>query len=427
MEQVLNPKLIRRAIDKNYQGYPDEASSFYFNNSLKVNIRLLNFDLLPTRLGNLKEGTLKFEQDHYRIIENCIQQVKQEDKIFTTRYDSILNAEFIYEEYHRIFYGMNIKSKLEYLTVIRTGRWQGLNEERRLLIYKCIHKYMQHIHSNNIHSILTKRRIFLNKLLSGALDIKYDYILVDEFQDCTKTDFEIFFNLIKDVNNITYAGDLAQAIHIGKSADIPRDEKMRRREAFLLEGSYRLPQRISECIKGLSQTIVKRWKDNEGAKEIRPVKNSPPGSRPIVVFASGLHEITHKIKAIYEAYKIYDITKITILEKDKELTNYLSEAGLPCETDTILRLKGLEKDCVLWSTRIAVEDEKEAYEFVYTILTRTSCILIIALSNATQNSYKKVINLLDKEKLIFWDNETKEVYNTFCEQVTPEVIRTDVD
>lgn len=405
----------------------DEASTFTFTNSTFPNITLMHFDLLPTRLGNIK-GTCYDDEQHIRIMQGCIEEVKKNREINHNLFDSFLDAQFVYEEYHRIFYGMHVKSKEVYLTVKRKGMWQPLSKERREIIYDCINLYMNRIFDKNKktfnpHSFLTRRRILLNNLKSNELTIKYDYIFVDEFQDCTKADFEIFFNLIKDVNNLTFAGDLAQAIHIGKSADIPRDENMSRRERFLLEGSYRLPQRISESIKKLSETIVQRWNSNEGAKEIAPVKNSPPGARPIVVYAPDLNSILKKIENIFQTYKIYDINKITILEKDRDLYNSLSGINVECETDTILRLKGLEKDCILWSTRKSINDDKEVYEFVYTILTRTSCILIIALSDSTQDNFKKVINLLDRDKLILWDFETKQKYSSFCQQYVPETLQ----
>ena len=89
---------------------------------------------------------------------------------------------------------------------------------------------------------------------------------------------------------------------------------------------------------------------------------------------------------------------------------------MSAETDTILRLKGLEKKCILWSTRVAVEYEKEVYEFVYTILTRTSSILIIALSDSTLDVYKPVIGKLNPNRLIFWDDQTVNKFSFFCKQ-----------
>ena len=272
------------------------------------------------------------------------------------------------------------------------------------------------MHTDNIQSFTLRRQYLYSKLKSGELKLQYDYILVDEFQDCTDADFEIFYSMIKNPNNFTIAGDLAQSIHLGTTARIPRDEKMLRRQFHRLDGSYRLPVRISECIKKLSEAIVERFGNDEGATSITPYKGSPPGSRPIVVYGATHLELAEKIKEIFLSYKIYDLERVTILEKDIELQKEILCKGITCETDTILSLKGLEKECVLWSTRIPLEFEKEVFEFAYTIVTRTSCILIIALADSTQNVYKKILGLLDKERLIMWDRETETKYNTLCEE-----------
>jgi len=260
------------------------------------------------------------------------------------------------------------------------------------------------------------------KLKSNELTVKYDYILVDEFQDCTGADFEIFYSLVNNPNNFTIAGDLAQSIHLGVAARIPRDVNMNKRTFHRLDGSYRLPVRISECIKKLSETISLRFGNDEGATSITPYKGSPPGARPIVVFGKSYIELASKIKEVFNKYNIYDLNKITILEKDVELQREISRNGISTETDSILSLKGLEKECVLWSTRIPLEFEKEVFEFSYTIVTRTSCILMIGLTEETQNGYKKILGLLDKERLIMWDNETEAKFTSFCEGYIAETI-----
>jgi hypothetical protein len=426
IEDLIKPAPIERRFIRDIHGYADEACDFYFQDSLGPNITMLNFDLLPTKIGNLTAGRLVFDTQQLFNIKACIEHVKLENNI-DKQYENVLTPEFILEEYHRIFYGLRIKDREEYLKVKRSGRWLGLNKERREIVYKCVEKYRAYNDKNNIDSITTRRELFLKKIIDNRIERKFDYIFVDEFQDCTRADYEIFYGLIKDVNNLTLGGDLAQAIHIGKSADIPRDDRMRRREYFLLEGSYRLPQRISESIKTLSTTIVNRWNKNEASKEIAPVKKSPPGARPIVVYGSTMEGIVKKVKAIFDSYSCYDFTKITILEKDESLKNAIEQQGVRCETDTILKLKGLEKDCILWSTRIEIDDVNEIYEFVYTILTRTSCILIIALSDTTMSYYKKVINLLIRDKIILWDSETKNKYNLFCETVEIEMLNSEAE
>lgn len=262
----------------------------------------------------------------------------------------------------------------------------------------------------------------LTRLKSGKLEPIYDFILIDEFQDCTEADFEIFYALIKNPNNLTMAGDLAQSIHLGMTARIPRDERMSKRRFYRLEGSYRLPVRISECIRRIAEVIVERYGNDEGVTEIIPYKGSPPGSRPIVIYGSSNMELAHKIRQVFDRYKIYDLERITVLEKDKGLERVMDEYGIATETDTILSLKGLEKECVLWSTRIPLEFEKEVFEFAYTILTRTSCILIIALTYNTQHIYRKILGLLDTERLIMWDEETASKFYAYREEYQPETI-----
>jgi len=177
-------------------------------------------------------------------------------------------------------------------------------------------------------SFTLRRQYFYSILKSNQLKIKYDYILIDEFQDCTEADFEIFYLMIKDSNNFTISGDLAQSIHLGTAASIPRDEKMIRRQFHRLEGSYRLPVRISESIVKISEAIVRRFGNNEGALKITPFKGSPPGSRPIVVYGNNTEDLAVKVLEIYNAYKIYDLNNITILEKDDELCCALASKGV---------------------------------------------------------------------------------------------------
>jgi DNA helicase-2/ATP-dependent DNA helicase PcrA len=235
--------------------------------------------------------------------------------------------------------------------------------------------------------------------------------------------------LVQNADNLVIAGDLAQAVHLGRSYFIPKEQDMARREIFRLEGSYRLPYRISECIKELSKRIIKKHKDkriikkhkdnrdNISPNEITPYKGSPPGARPIVVFANNLDSMSQKIKEIFETYqKAYGLKKITILEKDQKLCSALRKLRIDTETDTILRIKGLEKECVLWSVRKRVENDKEAEEIVYTILTRTSSILIIALSEEITNVYKEIIGTFDRSRLILWDEETKNKYSDFWQE-----------
>ena len=188
-----------------------------------------------------------------------------------------------------------------------------------------------------------------------------------------------------------------------------------------LNGSYRLPLRICECIKEISLDIFKKQKRNRSyepdvSSTLLPYKGAPPGARPIIVYGNTLNNIANKIADIKGKYEVFSLDKISILEKDEELKYSLTKKNINCESDSVLRIKGLEKSCILWSTRIEIDFINEAEEFIYTILTRTNSILIIALSENTKSYYKSIIQSFDKEKVICWDEESKIHYTELCKQ-----------
>ena len=412
-----------------------KSCKFTFKNSDKVNIRLLHFDKLPQILGGVKFRGWFNHSQHMRIIDEIIKEVKSDEKIVDNKFDNILNSEFLFEEYHRVIYGLGVgirNGENSYLSIGRKGRGSSpsmkRNSYRRKIAWLCLLKYANKIHNDEIDSFTLRRQYFYDKLKEKKITIKYDYILVDEFQDCTDADFEIFNWMIKDYNNLTIAGDLAQSVHLGTTAKIPKEQNSlsnqgrNPRRIYRLDGSYRLPVRVSEAIKDLSSAIVKKYGDNLNVLDITPYKSSPPGSRPIIVYAENNQKLAVKIKSIFNEYKIYDLKQITILERDIDLKNEIHRYGIKVETDSILKLKGLEKECVVWSTSRPLEFEKEVLEFSYTILTRTSCILIVGLTNRTQKIYKKVIGMFDKEKIIIWDKDTEENYDKFCEPYNQEIV-----
>lgn len=259
----------------------------------------------------------------------------------------------------------------------------------------------------------------------------YEYIFVDEFQDCTPADFEIFQHLLQNPDHLVLAGDLAQSVQIGRSsaAKIPRLENMiQRRKPYRLQGSYRLPFRISEAIKTMSEHINGMYEGNSSAGVISPYKGSPPGARPLLVYAENLPQLADKISEIIRQYAGYNLQDVTILEKDTLLEKAIAErlnGLLPVDTDTILRLKGLEKTCVIWSTGAGIEHRGEVFEFVYTILTRTSSILIITLTPETKEMYISVLQQLWAERIICWDLDSQIQFTKLKTQVVEAEVELD--
>lgn len=415
--------------DTSSYGFKLPSCIIRFVGSNIANIRLVHFDMLPKHIGSVPYKGMVDMNQHHKILNEIIADVKKENNVYSNQFDNILNSDFLFEEYHRVIYGLQVGitgSEEKYLNITRRGRGNNPSlkkkSERRKLVFECMKKYAIRIHEKGIQNFTLRRQYLLSKLINNQINIKYDYILVDEFQDCTEADFKIFYSLIKNPNNFTIGGDLAQAVHLGIAAAIPRDVNMATRRKFELDGSYRLPVRISECISDLSKAINKHFSNSDGTSNIMPYKGAPPGARPILVYSENYEQSTIKISEILNSYNIYDLKNKCILERDYDLKNQLINNGIEIESDSILSLKGLEKECVIWSTYIPLEYEKEAFEFAYTIITRTSGVLIILISEETQIVYKKVLGLLKNNRIIFWDKISEDKFNALKEDYNAEPI-----
>lgn len=441
ISDVLEAGRFRIVYDRGFHGQAEKPCTFYFEGSTIGNIRLLHFDMLPRYIGKIPAWGLVDMNRHKEILVNIIKDVKLKSNVVDDRYDNILNPEFLLEEYHRVIYGLKVGingARETYLTVSRKGRGSEprleKNKERRMLVWECLDQYAVYIYQKKVASFTLRRQLFLSKLASHEINTEYDYVVVDEFQDCTRADFEIFFHLLKHPNYLIAAGDLAQAVHLGKSANVDNLRVAIREGKTMddirwsyLEGSYRLPFRVCEAIKRISEHINLSFKGNRAASILTPYKGSPPGARPIIVHGRNETDIAIKISDIIEQYSSFDLREKCILEKDD-----LLQERLKIHSDTVLRLKGLEKHLVIWSTRAPVEFEKEKFEFVYTILSRTSCILVIALFHDpdnlishTQEIFKEAIGLLRRDRIIFWDQETKDMFDAFCQNVRYDGIEED--
>ena len=389
---------------------------FRFSGSGLRNITCLWFDVLPTRLGNLK-GHLEEGGWHFVKMRQAAQRVRQQHQVPARKHEDILHPDFLLEEFHRVYYGLGYDAAGDYLTQPRPGRGKApkldASKTRRQLVAACFDLYLFDL--QQAASYTSKRLNYLQQLRQGG-HLKYDYVFVDEFQDCTPADFEIFQHLLHNPDHLILAGDLAQSVQIGRTsaAKVPRLEGMvQRRVPHRLQGSYRLPFRISEAIRGISEHINTLYEGDNSAGVIAPYKGSPPGARPVVVYADTLPRLADKLAEAIQAYSCFALKEITVMERDSLLQRALKERlndDIPTETETILKLKGLEKTCVVWSTRAAIEHQGEVFEFIYTVLTRTSCLLLITLTPDMQEMYLPVLQQLRADRLIFWDAESSQQF-----------------
>jgi superfamily I DNA/RNA helicase len=396
-----------------YVDINEGSGEIVLHGQFQISIKLMHFEILGKFIGDVKYRAFD-EEFHKTYLKTEIENVKSEMSIGSS-FDDVLNPEFLLEEYHRVIYGLScpiILGDSAYQNIERTGRGDkrlNKNSQRRKAIHLILSRYKNWMGEGkpNGNSFTERRQTFLNVLESGKYNKHFDYLLVDEFQDCTQADFRTMNLLLKDVNNLIITGDLAQSVHIGQSCKVPRDGNMRNRSFHKLTGSYRLPYRISEALSPLSNKITEKSSDPEVTVGISPYKGAPPGSRPIIVHAPTNSLLADKILSIKNLYSIFNLDEITILEKDEDLKKELKSKDVKVDTSTILRLKGLEKSFVVWSLQAEIEFEDESLEFAYTIMTRTNCLLVIALTENSKPINVEKLQYLRNDRLIIWDADTK--------------------
>lgn len=422
--ELLEEGKFTRKFGTNFYGQAQDYSFFTFSNSQRVNIYVMHFDILPTKIGNIgwrhvAVNGANIEEFHLNKMNAAIETYVNANNINRNEFRTILNAEFLLDEYQRVIYGFECNNERAYQTLERTGRGNNpqlrFNSRRRKIIWQIIRAYLQDLRNNHLESFVIRRHRLIKKLRAEGFQNKFSHIIVDEFQDCTKADYEIFYQMLEHPNNITLAGDIAQSINLGSALHIPRadDARMGNFSKKKLEGSFRLPFRVSECIRPLSEIINRKFGEREGlqADIINPYKGAPPGSRPIFVFAQDTNSAAQKVYEIFSTYhQALNLDRVTIFERDAELNLALALNQTPTETEIILKAKGLEKNCVLWSTRINVDTQTEKEEFIYTILTRTVSLLIILVFPNIQQDYINIIKQFIEPRLIRWDEESETAY-----------------
>lgn len=178
-----------------------------------------------------------------------------------------------------------------------------------------------------------------------------------------------------------------------------------------LDGSHRLPIPIARCVQPLAEAVrVKRVEEGRSGADVslpQSRKAAVIGVRPIVVVGPET-ELVEQISRIHDTYRDYlfaeaGSTNITVCESDAPFVRSLTRAGLPASSSTVKRIKGLERGFMVWSVRQAIDSPADIEEVAYTILTRTSCLLVLAIDpERVPESHIRALRGLDVGQLLFW-------------------------
>jgi len=169
--------------------------------------------------------------------------------------------------------GISIKDSLE----IKFSEWLGLLEN----IEKIASEYKRRKKESNVldfDDLLVFWQMLTEHPEAGVyLQKKWDYILVDEYQDTNTIQAKIIFNLSKLHNNILAVGDDAQSIYSFRAADIKNilefPDRFKKTMVHKLETNYRSTPEILDVANQIIAANTKQFVKNLKAvreSHIRP-------------------------------------------------------------------------------------------------------------------------------------------------------------
>lgn len=155
---------------------------------------------------------------------------------------------------------------------------------------------------------------------------KFEFILVDEFQDTNDIQYDILFSLAKNHKNITVVGDPDQTIYSWRGANINLilnfTKQFPNTQTFILNQNYRSTTKILNTANSLIKNNAQRIE-----KEL--LTKNELGNDVVVYHANNsdqeAHWVATTIKKIHLKYHL-DLNKIAILYRNNYLSKDLEQA-----------------------------------------------------------------------------------------------------
>ena len=391
-------------------------------------VLFMNWDRVPTRIfdlpPNISDGAATIRKSIKTLPAKLKSQWEQRPQ---------LTPEFIDDEHRRVIYGLGAHTLGKYLNTSRKGRKTALFKPDRELIWKILENRPALSFTD------TRLQALLSILEEDSFSIRelapktFTSVFVDEVQDFLPADLKLLESLLEDKRKLCVFGDSLQAMHIGMAFDNSTMLGGRRWKTWELSGSYRLPIRICEALLPLADAIavhresVKSQQisdevddEDEQVDLVRPhaVKSAVLGVRPIVLAGSNA-DIRRQLAEVVRHYALlFDPAHgskgiITVAEYDeflKEIFDRLKDSKkLPkdvvVEAASMSKIKGLERPLVAWSTQTNIPRRETEAEWVYTVLTRTTGVVVIAISQNTDARLRSIVGRLREDRLMFWSEK----------------------
>ncbi|MGE5411654.1 MAG: ATP-dependent helicase [Clostridiales bacterium] len=213
--------------------------------------------------------------------------------------------------HHRI---SNLKNQMIYPDEFRQNQASTIIEKKIADIYEEYNKRLRENNSMDFDDLLLKPiELFINKeKVLQKYKKKFSYILVDEYQDTNRAQYELLKLLVSSKKNICVVGDDAQSIYGWRGADIRNmldfERDFPKAKTFRLEQNYRSTKVIlaaaDSIIKNNKDQIVKTlWTENDNGEEISLVRCSDEKDEAFQITKLIKEQIASK-KLLYKDFSI---------------------------------------------------------------------------------------------------------------------------
>ena len=206
------------------------------------------------RIGFTSSFAIFDTSDQRTIVKQCMKQLEIDDKLFTDR--SVLSE---------ISNSKNEMLEPEEYALRTNGEFR---KQTIAEIYKLYQKKLRENNAIDFDDIIN----YTIKILSENPDVleyysnKFEYVLVDEYQDTNKAQFTLVSMLAARFGNITVVGDNDQGIYSFRGADITNilnfEKDFPGTKIIKLEQNYRCTQNILDAANAVIKNNETKYKKN---------------------------------------------------------------------------------------------------------------------------------------------------------------------
>jgi hypothetical protein len=386
-------------------------------------VTALNFDKLPLEFLEVKQHIGTIVKGQERLL------LSQVSDLLELRTGKRLDHDWLLDELRLIIYGRCQGSLDAYLRPRQRRGRPDISIDLDI-IFRAIEQVLGSLENPTPPKTWSQRRAKLLYYLlhrddqTPTIRPPYTDMFVDEGQDLTRSDWKILQLLAGPETAWTICFDRTQAIHTGKTFDSPSGvvEKLSG-WGVALPGAYRVPRPVVRFANKLvdlgyikaGDGLIKSIHQDDRPIPVEPKMHAMPGPRPIIVFGDSDPSLFQNIVDVLEAHAqarrscqqrsdndhngnvlIGDFmgSPLQIKSQERTLEDILVKRKRWCEVlvGSVLGVKGVEYDTVIWLADAALQDTERWGEHLFVLFTRTRGLLLIAYTKRIDDRARKFLS-----------------------------------